>query len=219
MTENAMGHYMRSLGNTGVLGRAQEVRALPVLWLQRGCCAARCGCGRVVWDRRQAVLCPMCCTLGSHPVQYNGGSNMCSTIRWLPSHWPPSSGWPPPSPLPLPRCLPPCPPSTKPTAPPPQARLAAILQKGRALEELAARLAGQPADQDGSSAATAAASSSSSSSAAASSSRKGKGWPAARPPVSDEALAAAAGLSVAEVVQRRTNQREAKDLLMQHNTR
>lgn len=106
---------------------------------------------------------------------------------------------------------------TLPTAPPPQARLAAILQKGRALEELAARLAGQPAEQDGGSAA--ANSSSSSSSAAASSSRKGKGRPASRPPVSDEALAAAAGLSVAEVVQRRTNQREAKDLLMQHNTR
>ncbi|PRW05909.1 RNA polymerase sigma factor [Chlorella sorokiniana] len=110
VTENAMGHYMRSLGNTGVLGRAQE------------------------------------------------------------------------------------------------ARLAAILQKGRALEELAARLAAQSTG-------------SSSSSSSASSASAEAGSRTEQLAVSDEQLAAAAGLSVAEVVQRRTNQREAKDLLMQHNTR
>jgi len=93
-----------------------------------------------------------------------------------------------------------------------QVRLAEILQKGRALEELATRLAAQTAGDSSSSRS----SSGSSSSGAA----KGKaGGRAAQLPVSDEQVAAAAGLSVAEVVQRRTNQREAKDLLMQHNTR
>lgn len=97
-----------------------------------------------------------------------------------------------------------------------QARLAVILQKGRALEELAARLATQ-AGGEGTTSSSSASSSSSGASAAAA---KGKaGSRPALPPVSDEQLAAAAGLSVAEVVQRRTNQREAKDLLMQHNTR
>ena len=95
-----------------------------------------------------------------------------------------------------------------------QARLAVILQKGRALEELAARLATQAGGES-----TTSSSSASSSSACASAAAAKAGSRPAQPPVSDEQLAAAAGLSVAEVVQRRTNQREAKDLLMQHNTR
>lgn len=76
-----------------------------------------------------------------------------------------------------------------------EARLAAILQRGVALERLAVQLAERDAEEGVETDAGSASG------------------------VSDARLAAAAGLSEAEVRQRRCNKAQAKDLLMQYNIR
>lgn len=96
-----------------------------------------------------------------------------------------------------------------------EARLAAIMQKGRQLELAAAQLAAARGITAGADASAAAAAvpfvcgGEDSSDAAA----------AAAAAVGDAELAAAVGLSPGEVAQRRVNQKEAKDLLMQYNVR
>ena len=101
-----------------------------------------------------------------------------------------------------------------------EARLAAIMQKGRQVEAVAARLAAAKAKAGGAGGGAAAAAAGALRPNSAEARREAAAAAAAAAArVSDAEVAAACGLPAGEVAARRVNQREAKDLLMQYNVR